>query len=110
MYERGRQADVGELIARQFCGQVVPPAVLLEQRVLELEGIGLSDAEEEPGIPSSLRQYAIASLQHSKPEYFVTFDGDLLAARDVLEPRYGLVILSVQEAVLLLQPGGGPVD
>lgn len=102
--------NIESVLYNQWMGQMVPPAVLLEQRVLELEGMGLEDIEEIPGVPSSARQFAIASLQHTKPDFFITTDDTLLFARDILEARYGVVILSIQEAMLLLQEGNVPFD
>jgi len=92
----------------QWVGQSIPPIGLLEQRVLELESMGLVDVEEIEGIPSSLRQYAIASLQHTKPAYFITSDDELLLHRDAVETRFGLMILSIYEAMLLLRDGNDP--
>lgn len=95
--------DLETMLLNQWSGQIAPHPGLLEQRVLEMEGLGMTDTEDMPGVPSSTRQYAIASLQHTKPAYFITYDEDLLAMRDVIEPRYGLTILSIQEAALLLR-------
>ena len=66
--------------------------------------------EEVPGVPSMARQYAIASFWKSAVPYFVTFDDALLIRRDMLEDRYGLKILSIQEAIMLLRDTHGPVD
>ncbi len=65
--------------------------------------MGLVDTEELEGVPGNMRQYAIASLQHSKPDYFVTCDDEILLRREALELRFGLAILSVYEAMLLLR-------
>jgi hypothetical protein len=92
----------------QWVGQVAPHPGLLEQRVMELESLGMSDLEEMPGVPSTVRQYAIASLQHTKPAYFITYDDMLLTHREELETRYGLAILSVYEAMLLLRDNDAP--
>ena len=108
MYERGRLANLESILMSQWVGHSIPPAGLLEQRVLELESMGLLDIEEMDGIPSSLRQYAIASLQHTKPDYFVTGDDELINRREALESRFGLMILSMYEAMLLLREGNDP--
>lgn len=108
MIDSGRSSEVESVLLNQFMGQMPPHAGLLEQRVLELEGMGMDDTEEMPGVPSSARQFAIASLQHTKPAYFVTYDPALLSHRDELEIRYGLPILSVYEAALLLKDFDGP--
>jgi len=92
----------------QWMENMVPPAVLLEQRVLEMESMGLIDSNDPESIPGNMRQYAIASLQHSKPEYFVTCDDEMLLRREALESRFGVVILSVYEAMLLLKDTDGP--
>ena len=103
MLENETISHIETILVRQCNGKTIPPAGLLEQRVLELEFLGLDDFEEMPGIPSSLRQFAIASLQHTKPAYFITGDEDLLFIRTELETRYGLMVLSIQEAMLLLR-------
>ena len=108
MTNHAKSDDVEAILVSQFAGQVNPPAGLLEQRVLELERMGMDDKEEMPGVPSSARQYATASLQHRKPAYFVTYDNSLLKHRAALESRYGLTIFSVYEAALLLQPDDAP--
>ena len=108
MIDYEKSGDVEAIIVSQFAGHLPPHPGLLEQRVLELERMGMPDEEEMPGIPSSARQYATASLQHRKPAYFVTYDNILLEHRDALESRYGLEILSVYEAALLLQQNDGP--
>ncbi len=95
--------DLTRLIQHIWVGQPMPPAVLLEQRVMEIELLGLIDEADDPGIPSTIRQFATASLLHWKPPYFVTFDDEFLFFREDLEYRYGLKILSVPEAVLLLR-------
>jgi hypothetical protein len=92
----------------QWKGYSLPPAGLIEQRVMELESLGLLDEEEMPGVPSYMRQFAIASLQHSKPPFFITLDNELLELRDELEIRYGMKILSIPEAILLLRDANGP--
>ena len=108
MADLSKQIDFETLMIHQWTGQVAPHPGLLEQRVLELESLGMIDVEEMPGMPSSVRQYAIASLQHTKPAYFITYDDALLAHRDEVEPRYGLAILSVYEAMLLLRDNDPP--
>ncbi|HEY3376077.1 MAG TPA: hypothetical protein VGL77_01165 [Armatimonadota bacterium] len=95
-------------ILNPWIGQPLPPAGLLEERVLELERMGLLDVEDLPGVPSSIRQFATASLLHKKPPYFVTLDDDLLEFRDTLEARYGLMIFSIPEALMLLREIDGP--
>lgn len=108
MQNRVRVADIETMMMNQWMGQALPHAGLLEQRILELESMGLVDSEEDEGGPSNLRQYAIASLQHSKPHYFVTFDDEILLRREALEVRFGLTILSVFEAMLLFKEIDGP--
>lgn len=88
--------------------QPAQPPWLLEGRVLELERMGLSDEEPFPGMASSARRFALASLLHHKPPYFVTHDDAILVLRDVLECRYGLKILSIPEAIMLLHEANGP--
>jgi len=105
-----RTFDIDQLLLDQWVGQPNPPATLLEERVLELEYIGVADEEELPGIPSCARQFAISSLQHHKPLYFVTFDDQMILLRDVIESRYGVKILSVSEAILLLRDTHGPTN
>lgn len=95
---------------QQWMDQPAPPAGLLEERVLELEHLGLLDEEDQPGIPSSIRQFATASLLHRKPPYFVTLDDDLLERRDLLESRYGMIIYSIPEAIMLLHDNDGPLN
>ncbi|MHB9025701.1 MAG: hypothetical protein ACYC7E_16285 [Armatimonadota bacterium] len=86
----------------------LPPPTLLEQRVFELELLGLADVEEELGMPSSVRRFAAVSLQSAKPSFYITTDRELLRLRDVLEYRYGMSILSISEALLLLHETDGP--
>lgn len=100
--------DVGYETTMQWMGQPAPPAGLLEERVLELEDLGLLDEEDLPGVPSSVRLFAAASLLHKKPPYFVTVDDQILSRRDILEPRYGMIIISIPEAVMLLRETDGP--
>lgn len=92
----------------QWMGQPAPPAAILEERVLELEQLGLSDDDDFSGEPSSVRLFATVSLLHKKPPYFVTFDEDLLLRREILEVRYGMEILSIPEAIMLLRDLDGP--
>jgi len=103
MLENSTISHIETILLRQCNGKTAPPAGLLEQRVLELEFLGLEDFEEMPGVPSSVRQFAMASLQHIKPAYFITGDEELLIIRDQLETRFGLMVLSIQEAMLLLR-------
>ena len=103
-------AHIETILVSQCNVRTIPPAGYLEQRVLELECMGLEDFEEMPGVPSSLRQFAIATLQHNKPAYFITGDEELLFMRDELEGRYGLMVLSIQEAMLLLRDLHEPPD
>lgn len=86
------------------------PLTMLEQRVLEIERMGLLDVEDEDGMPSSARQFATASLRREPPPFFITLDDELLRVRDVLEARYGLRILSFPEAILLLRETDGPLN
>ncbi|MHB9132191.1 MAG: hypothetical protein ACYDBB_14040 [Armatimonadota bacterium] len=91
----------------QYLRQTAPLAGLLEERVLELEQLGMEDVDT--GVEMSApRQYAFASLMHQKPPYFITSDDELLERRDVLEARYGLAIFSPFEAMLLLREDDGP--
>jgi hypothetical protein len=108
LFPRGKPVDIPGLLRDQWMGRPLPPAPLLEQRILEMEGMGLEDDEPMPGVPSTMRQFAIASLQGERANFFVTFDDDLLDRRDILEGRYGMKILSVQEAAMLLQETDGP--
>jgi len=108
MGDFGKSIDLEMILMSQWAGQTSLHPGLLEQRVLELESLGMSDAEEMPGVPSTVRQYAIASLQHTKPSYFITYDDVLLSHREYLETRYGLAILSVYEAMLLLRDNDAP--
>jgi hypothetical protein len=94
----------------EWRGQSAPPAGLLEERVLEMETLGLLDEEETPGEPSSVRMFAMASLLHHKPPYFVTLNAKLLENREMLESRYGLLIFSLSEALMLLHDGDGPLN
>ena len=66
------------------------------------------DVEDADGLPSSARQFAMASLRVTPPPFFITMDEELLTFRPVLEARYGLRILSFPEAVLLLRETDGP--
>ena len=108
MIGNSKTIDVEAMLVSQWAGQPTPHPGLLEQRVLEMESLGMLDLEEMPGVPSSVRQFAIASLQHTKPAYFITYDDVFLAHRDDLESRYGLAILSVHEAMLLLRDPNEP--
>ncbi len=86
------------------------PYTLLEQRVLEIERMGLLDVEDEDGMPSSARQFATASLLRMPPPFFLTMDHELLRVREVLETRYSLRILSFPEAILLMRETNGPLN
>jgi hypothetical protein len=81
---------------------------MLELRVMELEHMGFVDAESLPGEPSSMRQFALATLMDDEMRIFITLDDELLGRRDDLEHRYGMNILSVFEALLLLREDDGP--
>ena len=107
-FDKGRFANLETILISQWMGRSFPPEGLLEQRVLELESMGLVDTQEFGEMPSNLRQYAIASLQHTKPAYFVTGDDEMLMRREALESRFSLMILSVYEAMLLLREGNEP--
>ena len=106
LYDNESIQRVTQLVQSQWHHEPQPPPTLLEQRVLEMEGLGLLDEEEAPGVPSSIRQYAMVSLRHHKPSYFITVDDQILSYRDMLEFRYGMPILSVFEAVILLRNAG----
>ena len=108
MLYKGKSMRLDDLIQHQWTPQFAMPEGLLEQRVLELERLGLVDIDDLPGMPSPVRQFAIASLQSQKPPYFITIDDDLLDCRDILEVRYGMHILSIPEALMLLKDQDGP--
>ncbi|HOF89026.1 MAG TPA: hypothetical protein PLZ36_13130 [Armatimonadota bacterium] len=97
-----------DLMKAQWAAGARTPATLLEQRVLEIERLGLLDVADADGLPSSARQFAMASLRATPPPFFITMDEALLAYRPVLEARYGLRIFSVPEAALLLRETDGP--
>ncbi|OPZ87429.1 MAG: hypothetical protein BWY76_00468 [bacterium ADurb.Bin429] len=97
-----------DLMKAQWVEGARMPATLLEQRILEIERLGLLDVEDADGLPSSARQFAMASLRVTPPPFFITMDEELLTFRPVLEARYGLRILSFPEAVLLLRETDGP--
>ena len=103
LYDSESVERVTQMVQSQWRHEPQPPPTLLEQRVLEMEHLGLQDEEEEHGIPSSIRQFAIVSLRHHKPSYFITLDDQILSNRDTLEYRYGMSILSVYEAIMLLR-------
>ena len=92
----------------QWLNQPAPPAGLLEERILELEQMGLTDLVDFQGEISPVRQFALASLLHVKPPYFVTYDDELLAFRDELELKYGMMIYSIPEAIMLFREIDGP--
>lgn len=106
----GKYPDMGmtHRLRNTYSGQPSPPAGMLEERVMELESLGFADNADSPSEVSSLRQFVIASLMHTKPEYFVTTNHELLARREFLETRYGVTILSLPEALLLLRDWDGP--
>lgn len=108
--EKQRNLDLQMVLHSQCMSYPAPPSVLLEQRILELERLGLQDMEHESGIPSSVRQFAITSLRHCKPEYFITYDEEILDRRESLEGQYGMSIFSIQEALLLMREEDGPVN
>jgi len=91
------------MLMGEWMGQPAPPLGLLEERVLEMESLGLLDEADEPGGLSGVRMFAIASLLHRKPPYFVTMDDRLLEFRDILESRYGMSIFSLSEALGVVQ-------
>ncbi len=96
------------LMQAQWLGASQMPATLLEQRVLEIERLGLHDIEDVDGMPSSARQFAMASLRAVPPPFFITLDDELLHFREMLEARYRLRILTFPEALLLLRETDGP--
>lgn len=108
MNHDGKQLHYIQQHLAPILGQPAPLAGLLEERILELESLGLVDEIDFTNEPSSIRQFAIASLLHCKPPYFVTLDPQLLEFRELLETRYGLSIFSVQEAILLLRETDEP--
>lgn len=108
MFHDGKPYEWVDEYQRDWLGQPAPPMGLLEERILELESLGLLDEEDLPGEPSSVRQFATASLLHRKPPYFVTIDDQLLVYRDILESRYGMIIISIPEAIMLLQKNDAP--
>jgi len=110
MINDGKHIRIDTQFHSPWMGQPAPPAGLLEERVLELEELGLLDEEDLPGLPSSVRQFAMASLLHRKPPFFVTVDDQLLACRDILESRYGMMIFSISEAIMLMRESDGPPD
>jgi hypothetical protein len=85
-----------------------PPPWLLELRVLELERLGLDEKLDDPEVPGNIRQFALASLFQTDLPFFITLDEQLLTHREVLELRFGLMILSLSEALLLLKEFDGP--
>ena len=110
MMDKMMTLDIAQAMQGQWRGRPSPPPVFVEQRILELEKIGLTDVEDMPGVPSMTRQYAIASFWRKNLPYFITFDDELLGRREILEDRYGLAILSISEAMMLLRDINGPVD
>lgn len=108
MFHRGGQFVLQHELMSRWLAQPPPPAVLLEQRIIELEDLGLVDVEETPGQPSAVRQFAIMSLLRERPPFFVTMDRLMLQFRAVLEYRYRMPILSILEAYLLLRDADRP--
>lgn len=108
--EKLKTLDLQMVLHDQCANYPAPPSALLEQRILELERLGLQDMEREPGIPSSVRQFAITSLRHCKPPFFITYDEEILDVRDCLEDQYGMCIFSIQEALLLMREEDGPIN
>lgn len=102
--------DIAQTMDTQARCHVHLPPVLVEQRILELEALGLADDATSPEMPSTARQYAMASFQRATLSCFITMDEALIMMRDLLELRYGLKILSVPEAIMLLSDTHGPVD
>ncbi len=102
--------DIDAMLLSQWMVNHLPPAGLLEARVMELERMGMLDEEELPGVPSSARQFAIASLSHDKPYFFITVDDQMLLHREHLEDLYHINILSISEAILLLRDSDGPIN
>lgn len=95
--------DIAQVMQVQWRVQPPVPSFLVEQRVLELEVLGLPDTETTPGVPSTVRQYAVASCWQTYVPYFITADPEFLTMRECLEERYGLTILSVPEAIMLFR-------
>ena len=108
MNHDGKPLRFSQQLLAPLLGQSAPLPGLLEERILELESLGLVDDVEITDEPSSIRQYAMASLLNSKPPYFVTLDPQLIEFRDLLETRYGLMIFSVPEAIMLLRETDEP--
>ena len=108
MTHEGKLFELDTVFVNQWLDQPAPPAGLLEERVLELEALGFIDDEETTGLPSGVRQFAMVSLLHRKPPYFVTIDEQLLNSRECLEERFGLIIISIPEAMMLLKKFDGP--
>ena len=102
--------DIAQTMDTQARCHVRLPPVLVEQRILELEALGLADEATSPEFPSTARQYAMASFQRATLSCFITMDEAFIMMRDLLEFRYGLKILSVPEAIMLLSDSHGPVD
>ncbi len=84
-----------------------PSPAAIQQRVHELESLGLEDLPEFPGISSPVRQYAINTLVSTMardagrsdlaPRELLTKHPGLLERADELEERYGLRPISMDE-------------
>ncbi len=61
MQNRVRLANIETIIMNQWAGQTIPRG-LLEQRILEMESMGLVDSEEHEGMPESF-----APIRHRLP-------------------------------------------
>lgn len=110
MTHEGKLFELDAVFVNKWLDQPPPPAGLLEERILELERLGFIDDEPNTGIPSGVRQFALVSLLHRKPPYFVTADDQLLNSRDSLEIRFGMIIISIPEAMMLLKKFDEPSD
>jgi hypothetical protein len=75
-----------------------PPPTRMGQRLAELREMGFADLPVEPGISSSLRCYAQATLDISAPCVFLaTGDPELLKRADELE-RFGVRPITIEAA------------
>lgn len=110
MTYEGKLFEIDSVFVNKWLDQPPPPAGLLEERVLELERLGFVDDEPTTGLPSGVRQFAMVSLLHRKPPYFVTVDEQLLDSRESLENRFGMTIISIPEAMMLLKKFDEPSD
>jgi hypothetical protein len=97
------------LMQAQWSDLPAYPATVVEERVHELETMGLVDDAAFDAVPGTVRQYAIASLRCSAPlPFFIATDEALLERREALEARFGVRIVTVPEAMLLLHEINGP--